>query len=314
MTMDRRSFFAGGAGLGAGLGLGTAAMLAGPQAEAAPIAPAMMGRSVLDFGVEANTETDQSPALQRALNEIAASGHPAFLPQGIYVVQGLQIPNGAHLVGSGAKLLFEDGGCEVEGITAHISHLAFEGRGNSSLKLAGGSFAALLAADHTNLTLEHCSFQHASGWAVFAENSILTMNSCLIQNVAGGVFLNVKAPTDGGIISGLRVTQCASAGIEAKGRAIVTGNMIDGCGNGLKLGDPKGTSHILASQNSITNCRVGIACEAEGDYIFATLNMIQGAKDGAIRAIADGKLVGPDLTQQSAESYRNLAIAGNVAL
>jgi hypothetical protein len=42
--------------------------------------------------------------------------------------------------------------------------------------------------------------------------------------------------------------------------------------------------------------------------------MIQGAKDGAIRAMADGKLVGPDLSQRSAESFRNLAIAGNVAL
>jgi hypothetical protein len=135
-----------------------------------------------------------------------------------------------------------------------------------------------------------------------------------IRNAGGGLALEAKSPADNAIVSGVRLTHCGAAGIEAKGRAIVTGNMIDGCGYGLKLGDAKGTSHILAAQNSIVNCRVGIACEAEGDYIFATLNMIQGAKDGAIRAIADGKLVGPDLSQRSAESFRNLAVAGNVAL
>ncbi len=352
MTMDRRSFFAGGAGLGAGLGIGAVAMLTGPQAEAAPIAPAMpilpthMGRSVLDFGVEANTEADQSPALQRALDEIAASFHPAFLPPGVYQIGCVNLPqhcslqgvagNSAVMLSGGLSFRAERGDASLSVTGISFSH-GDEARGVATK--AGLSITPVLFASGGKIVIENCHFGHVAGSAFDSENADIRIvsssfdrinlagvvarnpasaliSNCKMQHCGQAIWLVAVNPkSEGAIISSTRIKDCADVGVSLEGRAIVTSNIIEGCKTyGLKLGDTKGTSHILASQNSITNCRVGIACEVEGDYIFATLNMIQGAKDGAIRAIADGKLVGPDLAQQSAESYRNLAIAGNVAL
>jgi hypothetical protein len=81
---------------------------------------------------------------------------------------------------------------------------------------------------------------------------------------------------------------------------------------GLKLGSAKSSGGIIAQGNVLQDCRVGIGVTASGDDIFASLNMIKGAKDGAIRAFDGDKLVGPDLARESAESYLNLTVAGNV--
>ncbi|MDZ4790417.1 MAG: right-handed parallel beta-helix repeat-containing protein [Hyphomicrobiales bacterium] len=325
--------------------MGTAAMLAGPQTQATPIAPAMMGHSVLDFGVEANTETDQSPALQRALNEIAASGHPAFLPPGVYQTGNVTLPQQCHLHGvarettlifNGAWLFASnspynvvslDGLSFMHDAKVHhrkndfgLKHYPIITVNGGQLKVQNCLFKDLvgsgLAPRGSSVNILNSTFESIGFSAIFADNvRDSTISGCIFNKCWAGVILTASAEKAGSIIANSHFNDCDQIGIQVQGRAIVTANLIKDCKKyGLKLGDPKGTSHILASQNSITNCRVGIACEAEGDYIFATLNMIQGAKDGAIRAIADGKLVGPDLSQRSSESYRNLAIVGNVAL
>ena len=42
-------------------------------------------------------------------------------------------------------------------------------------------------------------------------------------------------------------------------------------------------------------------------------NMIAAAKHGAVRAMNHAKATGPDLSVQSSESFRNVAVFANVA-
>ena len=70
----------------------------------------------------------------------------------------------------------------------------------------------------------------------------------------------------------------------------------------------------MAAHNFISGTPVGLGVAAEGDgYYMLSLNMITGAKDGAIRAFDKGKAIGPDLARASAEAFRHLGMFGNVA-
>jgi len=44
-----------------------------------------------------------------------------------------------------------------------------------------------------------------------------------------------------------------------------------------------------------------------------TNNMITKTSEGGIRAMDHDKLLGPDLAKSSSESYRNIAVFGNVS-
>ena len=58
---------------------------------------------------------------------------------------------------------------------------------------------------------------------------------------------------------------------------------------------------------------IGISVDNNAGYGFVTNNLIAGAKDGAIRAMNHHIALGPDLAKTSSESYRNIAVFGNVA-
>ena len=58
---------------------------------------------------------------------------------------------------------------------------------------------------------------------------------------------------------------------------------------------------------------IGVATASGAGTALITDNLIDGAKDGAIRAMNGPNPTGPDLAQASAESFRNLAVYANVA-
>lgn len=339
MAIDRRSFFAGGA-------IGAASLVAAEQAKAAPCSIASVARSVTDFGVELGAERDQTVVLQKALNEIAASGHPAFLPPGIYQTQNLNLPQGVEICGAPGKSIVRIRGSWVFSAADSQSSLCLRNLVLTAQEKAlltsasmGGASAPLIDVRGGQLTVDACRIRHSLGSAFHLQhgsakfqnvemetiqgNGIeaikgvnLSVSHCSIRDCAGsGIIFTAGKSSQEGVIIATRVSQCGGNGVEASGRAIVTANIVEGCaGFGLRLGSAKGSEHVLASQNSISNCRVGIGVAAEGDYIFAALNVIAGAREGAIRALAGDKLVGPDLSQKSTESFRNLTVIGNVTL
>jgi hypothetical protein len=148
---------------------------------------------------------------------------------------------------------------------------------------------------------------------VASEFSALTISQCLVE----GGLLGISAINEKNVvgscvtISGNHVRRCKGAAIAVKGNAIVTGNQVAKSGFGLRLGRGGG-GHILASNNLIRECDVGIGVAASGETIFASLNLINAPKNGGVRALDGNKLIGPDLTQKSAEAYMNLTLGGNV--
>jgi len=85
---------------------------------------------------------------------------------------------------------------------------------------------------------------------------------------------------------------------------------------GILLGWGRHLRDATVSNNVIRNTDIGIGVSIDSEAGYATImnNMISGAKKGAVRAMDLGKPIGPDLSQQSAEAFRNIAAFGNVSL
>lgn len=106
-------------------------------------------------------------------------------------------------------------------------------------------------------------------------------------------------------------------GIGVEADTLVTGNVIEEVdGVGLSLGWQAYMRNATANNNLIRNADIGIGVTTYNEAGFAMIatNMINGVKNGAIRAMDKDKPFGPDLARTSAEAFRNLAIYGNVSI
>jgi hypothetical protein len=318
MTIDRRSFlYAGGL---------TAA--AAPLATAAQAAAAT-GRSITDFGVEPNAERDQTQAIQKAIDELGHARQPLLFPAGVYRAKKLTILNISAMIGVPGLTVIE---------TEEISVKAYDDLSLGFVTLSGiifkqqkGAAAEAFFASGTNVNISDCYLSGSgktaiklglspatlqavtfTGWsdaAIDSGSPNLVVNGCHFEKCGVGVGTR---PDSVSVIANNRFNGCA-IGTNMQGTATLNGNIVTGASRfGLKLGNAKGSGHILAQSNLIRDCRIGIAVASSGDDIMASLNMITGAKDGAIRAFDGDRLVGPDLASQSAEAYLNLMVAGNV--
>ena len=326
MSIDRRSFlYAGGM---------TAA--ATPFATSAHAAASQGARSVTDFGVEPNVDRDQTDALQKAIDELSRAGQAIILPGGRYVTGPLKLPKICALAGTPHMTVLrakgEDTVLSGARITAlHLSGIAFERAETSK------TGTAAIDVSGAALHIAHCGFRGRAGIGMRLENCSGTVEAVDIENaLATGIWASEAA---GLTISGCRISKCQGSGIAisgtggqvqgfgvtqnqiaecgvaiaAEGTGIVSDNILTGAARfGLKLGNAKSQGSIVAQSNLIRDCRIGIGVASSGDDIMAALNMIVGAKDGAIRAFDGDRLVGPDLVRQSTESYLNLMVAGNV--
>jgi uncharacterized secreted repeat protein (TIGR03808 family) len=90
MSLDRRHFLAGAIGSGITL-------TSGPAATSAPLAA--FGLDAQGLGVHPGSPDDQSPILQRAIDQAAQTRVPLMLPPGVYRASGLKLPSGTNIVG-----------------------------------------------------------------------------------------------------------------------------------------------------------------------------------------------------------------------
>src|SRR5579884_1153721 len=92
-SVDRRAFMAQAAMAAAFFGESAG------RAEAAPAPFEGFWKSLADFGVVPGSDKDQSAAMQKALDELASSGQPAFLPPGRYRISGVRLGSRSALFG-----------------------------------------------------------------------------------------------------------------------------------------------------------------------------------------------------------------------
>jgi hypothetical protein len=253
------------------------------RAEAAPAFLGGAGRTAADFGAMPNVPADQSPVLQKAIDELTAAGHPVVIPAGRYRAARLQLPSKAVLLG-------------VPGLTvlnASQSVPVFECLNAQDVSLRGLAFlgVGLLARNCVNLTVSDCQVLSSGAHGLICSGT--------------GLF-----------IASNRAAACAGSAIWVEGDGMVTNNMIAGQGQfGLRLGTEGRLGTLSVMNNRIDGTAVGIGVSnSDKGYAFIAMNMITGAKEGGIRALNGEKFTGKDLTQGGSEAFRNLAIAANVSI
>lgn len=104
-------------------------------------------------------------------------------------------------------------------------------------------------------------------------------------------------------------------GISVEADSVVTGNTIENAATvGILLGWGRHMRDCSATGNLVRNCKVGIMISADpmaGQALVAN-NMISGTPDGAIRAMTNWQLIGPDLAKTTPTTGR-VTVMGNVA-
>jgi hypothetical protein len=273
--MDRRHFM--------GLGGMTAALFGVSAAEAAPGILSGYGKALAEWGIEPGIWGDQSPAMQKAIGELAAAGQPIVFPAGRFLFSKLQLPSGAAVFGvPGLTVLTAPPGLHV-----------FESSNAQDVSLRGLSFSgtALLARECRNLTVSDCRVLSSGGDGFVCSGT--------------GLF-----------VAGNRAQACAKAAIWIEGDGVVTNNLVSGPGQfGLRLGGPARLGMLTVMNNKIEGTAAGIGVSnSDVGYAFIAMNMISGAKKGGIRALMGDEFTGHDLTQGGSEAFRNIGVAANVSL
>lgn len=192
--------------------------------------------------------------------------------------------------------------------------------------------------------ISNCIFTAIRGNAV--SNFLVTGNNC---SQLGEVAIYAEFGFDGTIISSNLVDKAASGisvtnfneggrlaviqgnlvrnmfmregergvGIAVEADAMVSGNVVEGApGGGIMIGWGKYLRDVNVTGNLVREARIGIGVSAAKDagYAYITNNMLSLTAEGGIRAMDHNKPLGSDLAKNSSESYRNMAVFGNVSL
>lgn len=268
--LSRRAFLGGGAALA------TVASLAPQQAEAVIGIDGFKGAlSAESLRLEPNAALDQTDILQNGIDLAARVGNPLFLPPGRYVVTGLTLPSGAHLVG-------------VPGATRLLL-----GRSGAAVRTQDTENVSLTA-----ITLEGLRLPIAAQEGVFTalNCSNLVIDGCTVTGAAThGIYMDGCA----GRILNSTITGCGEAAVHAINSSglRISGNMISDCeNNGILIWrSAEGEDGTIVSENRIS--RIGAINGGEGqwgnginifraDNVTVTNNRIKDCAFSAVRSNA----------------------------
>ncbi|MET3926233.1 TIGR03808 family TAT-translocated repetitive protein [Devosia sp. 2618] len=225
-------------------------------------------QSVLDattVGLVGNSDADQSPALQRALDTAAAAGQTLRLPGGRIVAGNIQFPSNLIVEGvPGSTQLVSAFGNPVGGITGRtaviLRDIAFVAApaGNKEAPALFGIEAS------EAITLERCSFSGASTGLMITDAAV-TIRDCRFTDLGDAAIHSMNSR--GLLIAGNRITGCGNAGIRiwrsdnGSDGSIVTDNHIAKIGwvgggngqNGNGINVFK-ADEVIVANNHIADC------------------------------------------------------------
>lgn len=197
-----------------------------------------------NLGVQPDTPLDQTEQLQTALNAATKLGNPLFLPPGRYMVSGLVMRPGAHLVG-------------VPG----ASHL-FLSRAGAAVRAERARRISLIGITIDGLGLPVSA---RDGLLTAREVEDLVVEGCTITGSAtNGILLD----STGGRIANTTITNCGDAGLFSTNASNlrITGNTITDCENNgiLVWRTTKGEDGTFVTENRIA--RIGAQRGGDGQY------------------------------------------------
>ncbi len=231
------------------------------------VANPAFGQAVLDaasLGLVGDSETDQSAALQNALELAAGSGQVLRLPHGRIRAQGLNFPGSLVVEGvPGSTTITSIGGGSVGSLVERgslvLRDIGFSGSG-------GDGTAPLLNIERaTGVSIERCSFSEAPGVGVNIFDSAVTFRDC--QFSAMGDAAIHAMDSRGILVSGNRISGSGNAGIRiwrsepGSDGSIIMGNRISQIdwrgggngqnGNGINVFN---ADEVIVADNHIADC------------------------------------------------------------
>ncbi len=281
MLTDRRGLLARTAALTA------AAMAITSIANAASTPTAPTGEIDLS-GLDSTGESDQTAALQLAIERSAASGCILRLPAGNYHCKTLGLPGGARIVGvpGATRLLFQGNNAFI--VASHADNIWLEG----------------LVIDGNTRPLD-----------AVATDGLLTFSDCAgltLRNIAvSGALLNgVSMRRCSGTVENCTITACEASALfslDAEGLAI-TGNAISDMGNnGIQVWRTvAGEDGTLVANNRISQ----IAARAGGDGPNG--NGINIFRSGSVQVLGN-RITDCAFSAIRANAASNCQIIGNSA-
>jgi len=209
MPFDRRRF----------LTSATAAAVLTPQALRAAPLPSARGRDAARYGVRADSEADQTRALQRAIDDAATSGAPLALAPGTYRTAKLTLPAGTRLVGAGpaTRLKLADGDALLQGNGGDdiaLADLTLDGGGRPLPPRRG-----LVHLVHArNLRISDCRFESTGGNGLWLEGCSGTLRGSTFTGIGRSAVVSFDGA--GLLVAQNVILDAADNGIEILRNAI----------------------------------------------------------------------------------------------
>lgn len=334
MTVNRRSVLA------ASLGMGAATVATAGAAAERKLPSVEAGRQVagdVASGLEPDGAFDQTPALQRALDDAAAGNVPLLLPPGVFRVRDLRLRSGTRLIGAaGATILeFSGGGAFITGDKADglvLRDLVIDGafkaiddaRGSGLLSLSRCRGLAIDSVEIRRGALDGLSLVECAGRISHVtigdildtglkalDSAGLEMRASTITGCGnnGVQVWRTEGGEDGTIVSGNRIANIRNAaggtgeygnGINVfrAGGVIVEGNRITDCTYSAVRGNAASNIQIIAN-----------SCERLGEVAIYSEFGFQGAL--IANNLVDGAAMGISVTNFN-EGGRLAVIQGNL--
>lgn len=199
-----------------------------------------------------------------------------------------------------------------------------------SNRITDCAYSAVRGNAASNIQILSNSCQHIGEVALYAEfgfeGAIITGN--LVDGAAAGISVtnfNVGgrlAVVQGNLVRNLKRREHEPVdkrgeGISVEADATVSGNTIENAPTaGIIIGWGRYMRDVVATGNLIRDARVGIAVSSDSaaGACLITANMITGAREGAIRAMDEGRLHGPDLARDVIAKSGRVVIENNMAV
>lgn len=239
-------------------------ILAGLAATGVVAPMAARAQPVLDataLGVLPNSETDQTAALQQALDQAAKAGQVLRLPAGVIHAAGLTFPGNLTVEGVTGATVLAQWQAGVVGTIAGRSAIVLRDIG---FRAEAGAEALLTITSSEAVTLERCDFDSAAIGLDIADSAV-TIRDCRFNDMGDAAIHSMNSR--GLLISGNRIEGCGNAGIRiwrsqsGPDGSIVTANRIAkidwrGGGNGQNGNgiNVYRADEVIVADNHLADC------------------------------------------------------------
>lgn len=289
---------------------------------------AQNGIDARDLALLPNSGSDQSTALQLAVNTAAERGLPLLLPGGNYMASNIRLPSNLKLVGvPGVTLLHASGNAPV---------LSAEGQADIVIEDIGfrGTTAAADPADLlrfracTNLHLSRLDLQKAGSNGIYTETCQGVIADCTFAGF-GQSAIHVQNST-GMTLAHNMISDCANGGIRVwrfengHDGTLVTGNTIAGIGsqsgngqngNGINIFH---ADAVIIADNNITDCAFSAIRANSTNNALIRGNVCTKSQEVAIFSefAFTGSIVSGNVIDQAAQgiSITNFDSGGRLAI